>query len=258
MSFIRNKEDLENLRYSCRIVASIFAHIEKNYLKPGTDASVINQFIADFAAKYNAVPSFLGYKKYPYNCNFSINHEVTHAFPSPGRKVPENGVLKIDIGVKYKGMISDMCMTFILGSVTPEARRLSEVCKEALWSGIHAVKAGVKLGDVGYAIDQHAKKHKFGNVRVLGGHGVGYELHDDPWIAHYGKPGRGTKLLAGQAITIEPMFNLGGHDVDFSDTDGWTVTTHDGSISAQWEHTLLVTESGCDVLTAIEESEILA
>lgn len=257
MSFIRSKNDLENLRQSCRILASIFWHLRNTIIKPGLKANVINDFVEDFAKTYHSKPSFKGYKGYPYNLNFSIDHEVTHAFPSHERTVPETGLLKIDIGVQYKGMISDKCETFVIGEVAPEARMLSEVCKEAMNAGIQVVKAGVRLGDIGHAVNELAQKNKLGNVQVLGGHGVGYAMHDDPWIAHYGKPGKGVKLLANQVITIEPMFNLGGDDVIFSEEDGWTVTTADNSLSAQWEETILVTEKGHEILTKVREQDIL-
>jgi methionyl aminopeptidase len=257
MSLMRSTTDLDNLRYSSRILASIFWHLRSSIVKPGVDASVIDKFVHDFAAHYNAVPSFQGYKGYSYNLNFSIDNQVTHAFPSKGRKVPNNALLKIDIGIKYKGMISDACQTFVMGKVTDQAQQLSDVCKQAMYAGIDQIKAGAKIGDIGSAVDAYAKKHKFGNVRVLGGHGVGYELHDDPWIPHYGKAGKGSKLFVNQVITVEPMFNLGGDDIEFSDTDGWTVTTTDGSLSAQWEHTILVTSKGHEILTEIAEVDVL-
>lgn len=257
MSFLRSAQDLRNLRYSSRILASIFWHLRNTVIKPGVDASAIDVFVNDFAAAYDAVPSFNGYKGYSYNLNFSIDNQVTHAFPSQGRKVPSNGLLKIDIGIKYQNMISDKCETFIMGFVSKEAQKLSDVCKEAMEAGIQVVKAGVRLGDIGSAVGAFAEKNKFGNVRVLGGHGVGYSLHDDPWIPHYGKPGKGQKLLANQVITIEPMFNLGKDDVVFDKQDGWTVTTADGSLSAQWEETILVTATGYEVLTRIKPEEVL-
>lgn len=257
MSLIKNDSDLQNLKYSCRILASLFWHLQNSIIKPGLDANEINTFVEKFATHYNAKSSFNGYKGYAYNLNFSIDNQVTHAFPSKGRIVPHTGLLKIDIGLVYKGMVSDCCQTFVMGEVSKEAQALSDKCYEALWAGIKQVKAGAKLGDIGNAVDKIAKTHKLGNVRVLGGHGVGYALHDDPWIAHYGKPGKGAKLFINQAITIEPMFNLGSDDVEFSKEDGWTVTTSDGSLSAQWEHTIVVTKTGCEVLTHIPSDQIL-
>ena len=223
----------------------------------GLDAFELDEFVENFAKKYNARPSFKGYNGYPYNLNFSIDNQVTHAFPSQGRKVPSNGALKIDIGIDYQGMISDKCETILLGNVSPETTAMNIHCKEAMNAGIKVIKNGIKLGDIGHAVDAVAQKYNYGNVKVLGGHGVGYALHDDPWIPHYGKPGKGIKLLAGQVITVEPMFNLGSDEVEFSKQDGWTVTTKDGSISVQWEETILITKTGYEILTRIPDSEIL-
>jgi methionyl aminopeptidase len=257
MSLIKTTKDLDNLKYSCKVLASLFWHLRNSVIKPGVDADLLNSFVEMFASHYNCKSSFNGYKGYAYNLNFSIDNQVTHAFPSKGRKVPQNGLLKIDIGLIYNGMVSDSCQTFVMGAVSKEVRQLSDVCYEAMWAGIKQVKAGARLGDIGSAVDKFAKKHKYGNVRILGGHGVGYSLHDDPWIPHYGKPGKGAKLFNNQAITIEPMFNLGVDDVEFSEQDGWTVTTKDGSLSAQWEHTILVTDLGYEVLTDIPEDQVL-
>jgi methionyl aminopeptidase len=257
MSLIKTTEDLKNLRFSCLIAASAHYHL-KSFIKPGMSGKQIDDWVTNFGASYGASPSFHS-NDFPYTINFSIDNEVTHALPLPTRFVPENCVLKIDLGFEYKGMHSDRCDTYIVGKVTQAEFELVATCKDALWAGIHSVKAGCVTGDIGFAVDSVAKKHGYGNVYELGGHGIAYTGHASPFIPHHGKKGKGVKLFKNQVITIEPMFNLGSGEVEFDKTaeDGWTIRTKDGSTSAQWEHEILVTETGCEVLTDIPDKDIL-
>lgn len=256
MSIIKNQQDLNNLRYSCRIVASCHYHL-KSLLKPGISAKEVDDFCREFGAKYDAKPAFMTKDGYKYTITFSIDNEITHGLPLPDRKIPESCLLKVDTGFIYKGMVSDMVHTYVIGNPPKEDIWLSKKTEEGMRAGIATVHAGATLGDIGAAVDAVARKNKLGNIKVLGGHGLGYGMHEEPFVAHYGKPGKGRKLFKNQVITIEPMFTLGTSEAEFDQDDGWTIRTKDGSHAAQWEADILVTEKGSEVLTDIKEDQIL-
>lgn len=258
MAIIQSKKDIENLKYSCKILISCINQVKKMTV-PGADCGEINDFVANYIAKYNGKPSFLGHRGYKYNICISINDEVVHGLPLPGKKIPDTGLVKLDFGVIYEGMFSDSACTVVLGEVTDPQRRLAAATKEAMWAGINQVKPGVKVGDIGWAVDQSAIASGFGNVYELGGHGVGYGVWEDPFVANQGQKGKGARLFENQAICIEPMLTLGSPDVIFDETktDGWTVRTADGSWAAHEEHLILVTKKGFEVLTDIPDSELL-
>lgn len=256
MSIIKTKEDLENLRYSCKVLMSCHHHIKK-ILKAGISASKLNDFAIEFGEKYDAKPNFLGYKGFPHSVTVSINDEVVHGFASPEKIIPDNSLVKLDMGFEYKGMHSDAAKTYIVGKVDKEVEEMVEVTKKALWAGISKVKAGVRVGDIGSVIDRVAVDNGYGNVKELTGHGLGYKLHDDPYIPNFGVKGKGVKLFENKLIAIEPMFILGGDSrIDFDEDDGWTVTTRDGTWSAHEEHDVLVTKDGCEVLTDIKKEDL--
>ncbi len=252
MSIIKSQEDLKNLKYSCRILMSCHKQIE-SLVKPGVTGEELNRFAIEFGKKYNARPNFLGYDGYKYAINFSINDEVVHGFPTKDKIIPEKGLVKIDMGFVYKGMHSDAAKTYIVG----EVKKLNQVTKEALMAGIRKIKNGVRVGDIGLAIGQIADKNNYGNVKNFGGHGLGYKLHDDPFVPNYGRKGVGSKLFVNKFIAVEPMFTLGSSDVYIDKEDGWTVKTVDGSWATHWEHDILITDKGCEVLTDIPDSELL-
>ena len=258
MSIIKNSEDMANLRHSCRILISCFEHLG-GLIRAGISAGELDQFAIAFIRSYDGEPSFLGYQGFKYAVCTSINDEVAHGLSPFTKIIPNNCLVKLDMGVRYKGMISDSCRTYIIGEVDPKYQKLVEVNKEAMMAGISVVKAGTKLGDIGHTIDAIAKKHGYGNVYELGGHGVGYEVHSKPFVAHQGKKDTGIRLQENQVICIEPMFNLGRADVVFDQTksDGWTVKTKDGSWCAQHEHEILVTKTGSEILTQITPDQIL-
>jgi len=258
MAIIQSKSDINNLRYSCKILISCIAEVKKMTV-PGMDCGEINNFVASYIAKYNGKPSFLGHRDYKYNICISINNEVVHGLPLSGKKIPESGLVKLDFGVIYENMFSDSACTVVIGEVSKESQQLALATKEAMWAGIRQVKPGVKVGDIGYAVDQVAKAAGFGNVYELGGHGVGYGVWEDPFVANQGQRGKGARLFENQAICIEPMLTLGSPDVTFDETkaDGWTVRTADGSWAAHEEHLILVTKKGFEVLTDIPENELL-
>lgn len=262
MSVIKTQEDLDNLRYSCKILMSAHYHIEK-MIRPGLNVSELDKFIHEFAKKYNAKPNFYNYKLetgevYKYALNVSINDEVVHGLANPEKIIPENCIISIDCGFLYKGMHSDAARTHIVGSVEHEIKELVKNNRIALEEGCKKVKAGCRTGDIGAAVNAIALEHGYGNVTDLGGHGLGYKLHDDPFISHVGIKGKGSKLPVNKVIAIEPMFTLGSPDIYVDAEDGWTIRTEDMSLAAHCEHDVLVKKNGFEILTPdLEESQVL-
>jgi methionyl aminopeptidase len=264
MAIIKSKEDLENLKHSCRILMSCFHHLEK-LVAANVDCGVLDDFAHKFIASYDAVPSFYKYgqghngNSFQYALCISINEEVVHGIANSGKILPDNSIVKLDMGVNYKGMFSDSAKTVVIGKISDKAQQMIKVNQECLMEGIKIVKAGIKTGDIGHTIDSYVKKYGFGNVYDLGGHGVGYAVHEPPFIPHQGKANQGSRLFENQAICIEPMLTLGTSEVVFDQTkqDGWTVRTKDNSLASHFEHTLLVTKKGHEILTQIDESNIL-
>ncbi|MEM1311837.1 MAG: type I methionyl aminopeptidase [Patescibacteria group bacterium] len=259
MSIIKNSSDLERLRYSARILASCLSHIEK-MVKPGVSAGELNRFAIDFINKYEAKPAFLGLYGYPYALITELNEEVVHGMSPDSKIIPETCVVSFDCGVNYKGLFSDMCILITVGKVAPETKLLVDKTREALWAGIREVKAGKKVGDIGFAVNSVVKKAGLGNVLDLGGHGLGYKPHDEPHILHAGQKGKGARLFENQVIAIEPMITLGSGEVDFvpapgSDLD--IVISKERVNSAHIEHSVLVTKKGYEVLTDVAEADIL-
>ncbi|MGL4758223.1 MAG: type I methionyl aminopeptidase [Patescibacteria group bacterium] len=256
MSYLKKPEDIVDLRYSCRILMS-FLEVVKNELKPGQDCGDWNDFCGDFISFYKGKPSFLGHYKYKYNVCISINNEVVHGIAPKGKIIPDNSLVSFDCGVIYNGLYSDSAYTHILGNVPEKAKKMVETCKESLQAGISVVRSGVKVRDISKAVNDVIQKEGFGNVVDLGGHGVGYSVWAEPFILH--KPEKHehqkTSLFTNKLICIEPMITMGSHEVLFDETeeDGWTVTTKDGSLSCHFEHELLVTKDGCEVLTDIKD-----
>ena len=260
MAILKSTDDLEKLRFSCKITASCLHHLRK-MVKRGISAKVLDDFAHSFFLKHGAVPSFLNYRglssrPFQFALCTSINEEIVHGFSSVDKIIPDNSVVGLDLGCNYEGLFSDAAVSVIVGDVSTEITMLVENTKKALWEGINTVRAGVRVGDIGFAVNRIAKKHKYGNVYELGGHGVGYSVHEDPFIPNQGQKGKGVRLFENQIICIEPMFNLGGDEVDFMN-DGWTVKSKDRSVSAHWEHEIIVTKNGCEVLTDIKDEDIL-
>jgi methionyl aminopeptidase len=260
MAILKSKADLELLRYSCRITASCLYHL-RTMIQPGISAKILDNFCMEFFSKYNAVPSFLNYsglspRPFQFALCTSINSEVVHGFSSEDKIIPENAVVSLDLGCNYKGLFSDAAISVIVGTVAKEVEDLVVNTQKAMMEGIASIRAGTRVGDIGFAVNRLAKKHGYGNVYELGGHGVGYSVHEEPFIPNLGQKGQGTRLFENQIICIEPMFTLGSDEVDFSN-DGWTVISRDKSIAAHWEHEVIVTKTGCEILTEITDHQIL-
>ncbi len=215
----------------------------------GITTAEIDHAVCKFIRENGGTPSFLGYAGYPASVCLSVNEEVIHGIPGK-RRLKEGDIVSVDVGAIVDGWHGDNAATFGVGKVAPEAQRLMDVTRECLELAVDMVRPGVRLGDLGYAISQHAEAAGYGVVREFVGHGIGREMHQGPDVPNYGQPGRGLRLEKGMTIAIEPMINLKGHEVRMLN-DGWTVVTRSGSVSAHFENTIAVTETGAEVLTKI-------
>lgn len=244
---IKTAPEQDKMRVAGRLAADVLDMIGEHVV-PGvtTDAldQICHRYIVD---EQDAIPAPLNYRGFPKSICTSVNHVVCHGIPGE-RTLKSGDTLNIDITVIKDGFHGDSSRMFFVGKPPVLAERLAKICFEGMWLGIEQIKAGARLGDIGYAVQNHVEKSRFSIVREYCGHGIGREFHEDPQVLHYGKPGTGFELQAGMAITVEPMINAGRRQVKLLN-DGWTVVTKDHSLSAQWEHTILVTESGYEVLT---------
>jgi methionyl aminopeptidase len=258
MAIIKNPDELANLRYSCRILMSCFEHVGK-MVRAGVSCGDIDDFAIKFIRSYGGEPSFLGYDGFKYAVCSSINDEVAHGISPKSKIIPDNSLVKLDMGVNYKGMFSDSCRSYVVGTIDPKYIQMKDDNLQIILDTIKIVKTGTKLGDIGHNIDSFARAKGYGNVYELGGHGVGREVHEKPFVAHQGKKGTGIRLQENEVICIEPMFTAGKSDVIFDRTssDGWTVKTKDGSWCAQHEHEILVTKNGSEILTLIKPADVL-
>jgi methionyl aminopeptidase len=219
-------------------------------VRPGMSTAEIDDIVRADTKKRGGKPSQLGFQGFPRAVCTSRNHVVCHGIPSPEEFIQEGDIINVDVTTELDGWHGDTSKTIVVGSASAEAKKIVQVAEACLWAGIGAVREGARLGDIGAAIVEVAERHGCSVVRELCGHGIGRQMHTDPQVSHVGKRGQGLRLKAGMAITIEPMVNLGRPEVVF-EPDGWTVTTRDRSLSAQFEHTVLVTKDGCEVLTAL-------
>ncbi|MFP5460165.1 MAG: type I methionyl aminopeptidase [Gammaproteobacteria bacterium] len=249
---IKTSEDIAAMRVACRLASEVLDYITP-FVKPGVSTGELDRLCHDYMVnEQGTVPAPLnyappGYRPFPKSICTSVNHQVCHGIP--GDKVLKNGdVLNIDITVIKDGYHGDTSRMFFVGQPSVAARRLCEVTYECMWLGIEQVRPGATVGDIGHVIQRHAESSGFSVVREFCGHGIGKRFHEEPQILHYGRPGTGDRLEAGMIFTVEPMINAGRREIrDLA--DGWTIVTRDHSLSAQWEHTVLVTESGFEVLT---------
>ncbi len=249
---IKNEQDIEKMRIAGRLAAEVLDFITP-HVKPGITTEALDKLCHDYMVDVQkTVPAPLnyappGHAPYPKSICTSVNHQICHGVPGP--KVLKSGdIVNIDITVIKDGYHGDTSRMFCVGEPSIQARRLCEITYECMWLGIAKVKPGATLGDIGHTIQSYAEKNGYSVVREFCGHGIGKKFHEDPQVLHYGRPGAGLKLQAGMIFTIEPMINAGKRDIKQLN-DGWTIVTKDHSLSAQWEHTVLVTESGYEVLT---------
>jgi methionyl aminopeptidase len=219
-------------------------------VRPGITTFEIDRIARKFIEDAGAYPTFLGYNGYPAATCISINDVVIHGIPSKSRTVKEGDIVSIDIGATYKGYVGDNAATFAAGKISPEAKRLSDTTREALYKGIEAAVAGNRVGDIAYAVQSYCEERGYSVVRTFTGHGVGTQMHEDPSVPNFGTPGRGQRLIPGMTIAIEPMINMGTHEV-VQLSDGWTIKTKDGKLSAHFENTIAITKDGPVILTKV-------
>ncbi len=244
---IKNADDIKKMRVACHLAADVLQMIEP-FVKPGITTDELNSICHDYIINIQkAIPAPLNYRGFPKSICTSVNHQICHGIPGE-KRLKSSDIINIDITVIKDGYHGDTSKMFYVGEPSVLAQRLCSTAKECLDIGISMVKPGVKLGDIGYAIQNHAEKNRFSVVREYCGHGIGREFHEDPQILHYGKPGTGVTIEEGMTFTIEPMINAGKRHTKLL-PDNWTVVTKDKKLSAQWEHTLLVTSDGVDILT---------
>lgn len=249
---LKNPQELALMRQSGKLLAQVFAYLDQ-HVKAGLSTMQINdlteRYIVDQLA---ARPASRGQYGFKYVLNSSVNHVVCHGVPSETQILKAGDIVNIDITLEKGGFIADSSKMYLIGEVTPEARKLVDKTYEAMWEGIKVVKPGATLGDVGYAIQRHAERNGYSVVRDYCGHGIGREMHEAPEVMHVGSRGKGLVLREGMTFTIEPMINQGKARVK-TKQDGWTVVTCDKQLSAQWEHTIAVTADGYEVLTLRDE-----
>ncbi|CAI2717904.1 type I methionyl aminopeptidase [Nitrospina watsonii] len=249
MVSIKTDEEIEKMRVTGQLAAEVLVMIEP-YIKPGVTTDELNRICHDYIIKKGAIPAPLNYRGFPKSICTSVNDEVCHGIPSD-RKLRNGDLVNLDITTivdKYHG---DTNKTFFVGSPRKNAAKLTEATKIALHKAIDVVKPGARLGDIGATIQQYVEKQGYSVVREFCGHGIGIKFHDEPQVLHFGQFGQGMELKQGMTFTIEPMVNMGGRQLRILD-DNWTAVTLDGSLSAQFEHTILVTEDGAEVLTRTE------
>lgn len=247
MALIKTADEIAKMRVAGRLAAEVLDMITP-YVQAGITTEELDRICHDYIVNHQkAIPAPLNYRGYPKSICTSVNHQVCHGIPGP-KKLKEGDIINIDVTVIKDDYHGDTSRMFGIGKLSIQAQRLVKVTQEAMELGIAAVKPGAYLGDVGHAIQQHAESHGYSVVRDFCGHGIGKVFHEDPQVLHVGKPGTGMQLKPGMTFTIEPMINAGRYEVKVL-PDGWTAVTKDHSLSAQWEHTVLVTESGVEILT---------
>ncbi|NLL53363.1 MAG: type I methionyl aminopeptidase [Peptococcaceae bacterium] len=245
---LKNKEQLEKMRTAGRIVAETL-EIMKEMVKPGVTTEELDRAAEQYIRKCQAIPAFKGYNGFPATLCTSVNEEVVHGIP--GLRALKNGdIISIDCGALYDGYYGDSAITLPVGEISLECQELLKVCEESLKLGIAQAFKGNRLFDISYAIQSHVEKNGMSVVRDYVGHGIGRKMHEEPQVPNFGKPGRGPRLEIGMALAIEPMVNLGGYQVETL-KDNWTVITKDRRASAHFEHTVVITENGPEILTRI-------
>jgi methionyl aminopeptidase len=249
MVTIKSKREIELMREAGRIVA--LAHQEiKSFIKPGVTTLEIDQLVEKVIRDNNAIPSFKGYGGFPGSACTSVNEQVVHGIPSAKVILKDGDIISVDIGAIYKGYHGDSAWSYSVGQISDKAQKLLDVTKQSLFEGLKMAKAGNRLSDISHAIQTYAESFGYSIVREFVGHGVGKNLHEDPQIPNYGLPGKGTLLKAGMTLAIEPMVNMGRKEVRVL-KDNWTAVTVDKKLSAHYEHSILITEDECIILTAL-------
>lgn len=244
---IKSEREIGLMREAGKILSEVHLQL-REIIKPGITTYDINQLADELIRGYSCIPSFLDYQGFPASVCVSVNDEVVHGIPKKKKVVMEGDIVSIDAGVIYKGYHSDAARTWPVGKVSEEAEKLIEVTKQSFFEGIKCAKVGNHLHEIGATIQEYVESHGLSVVRDLVGHGIGKEMHEKPQIPNFKQMNRGIRLAAGMALAIEPMVNVGRFDIDWED-DNWTVVTSDGSLSAHYENTILITEGEPEILS---------
>lgn len=245
---IKTPEQIEGIRESSKINIAVLDYVAEK-IHAGMSTQDIDDLVYEKTVSMGGIPAPLNYEGFPKSVCTSLNNEVCHGIPSADRILKDGDIINVDCSTLYKGYFSDSSRMFCIGEVSPEKRRLVEVAKECMQKGIEAVKPWTFLGDMATAVNDHAKANGYTIVREIGGHAIGLEFHEEPFVSYVTKPGTEMLMVPGMVFTIEPMVNMGKAGIYTDDENGWTVYTDDGLDSAQWEVTLVVTEDGCEILT---------
>lgn len=252
---IKTPEQIEKMRIAGRLAAEVLEMIEP-YVKPGVTTGELDRICHDYMVNVQkTVPAPLNYHGFPKSICTSVNHVICHGIPADDKVLKDGDIVNIDITVIKDGFHGDTSKMFVVGKPSILADRLIRVTQECLYLGLKKVKNGARLGDIGHVIQVHAEKHNYSIVREYCGHGIGEVFHEDPQVLHYGRPGTGDVLKTGMCLTVEPMVNAGERHSKLL-KDGWTVVTKDRSLSAQFEHTIVVTDTGCEILTLRSDDTI--
>ena len=251
MVIIKTEQEIEKMRVACKITAGALDEISK-YIKPGISTETLDKIAKKYIIDKGAKPTFLRYGGFPNSICASIDDVVVHGIPSANDILQEGQIIGIDVGAKYQGYTGDAARTFAVGQIDKEKQKLIDVTKECFFEAIKDLKEGSYLGDIGYAVEHHAAKFGYQAVRDMGGHGVGKDLHEDPYIPMYGSGGTGIKLKANMTLAIEPMINMGTYKLKMN---GWDCRTADGLPSAHYENTVLIKKDGVEILTKTADLE---
>ena len=249
MIVLKTGRELKIMREACRISAGALQTAGKA-VEPGVTTAELDKLAEDYIRSQGGEPNFKNYHGFPATACISINNEVIHGIPSNKRRLKQGDIVSIDLGAKFGGYHGDNAATFACGDVSAQAKRLMDITEQSLYKGIAAAVSGGRIGDIGSAIQTFVESNGFSVVRKFIGHGIGSELHEEPEVPNFGTAGRGIRLVPGMTLAIEPMVNAGGYDVKIM-PDGWTVRTLDGSLSAHFEHTVVITADGPKILTAL-------
>lgn len=247
MIIIKSAQEIEMMRESGKVTGKVLRELE-DFIKPGISTMDIDRFVEDTIRAHGMIPSFKGMYGFPGSACVSVNEVVVHGIPSEKKILKEGDIVSVDVGSIYKGYHSDACRTYAVGKISPEAQRLIDAAKDSFFEGLKYCKVGCRLSDVSHAIQQKVESEGFGVIRDFVGHGIGADLHEDPQIPNYGKPGRGPRLAAGMVFAIEPMITEGTYEVDVL-LDNWTVVTQDGKLAAHYENTVVITDGEPELLT---------
>ncbi|MBE6081649.1 MULTISPECIES: type I methionyl aminopeptidase [Tissierellales] len=246
MIILKTENEIEKMQKAGRILANCHKEIKK-MIRPGISTYDIDKFAEEFIKKNGATPEQKGYQGYPFATCTSVNDEICHGFP--GKKPLRNGdIVTVDMVVNLNGWLADSAWSYAVGNISEEAKKLMEVTEKSLYIGIEKAVAGNRIGDISYAIQSYVEAQGFSVVRDFVGHGIGKEMHEEPQVPHFGRPGRGPRITTGMVFTIEPMINVGTYHCTI-DNNNWTARTKDGKLSCQYEHTIAITENGVIIIT---------